>query len=233
MKISKISAAVLSVGMLLGVAAHAADAPFTTTGSFAITSDYLYRGVSQSSNTAAVQGSFTLSHESGLYASVWGSSIAFSNGLELDPSIGFAGKAGEVGYDVGVLRYGYPGNTDTLPFTEVYGSVSYMGGKFGLAYSDNFFAETGKSLYSYLEYSKEVGGFGVMAHVGYNKFDEAALDPVDGYIDYKLGVSKSVGGVGFELAYIGSDLDDAECAGFGGDPTLCEGRVVVTASKSF
>ncbi len=233
MKLTKLSAAVLAAGMMMGAAAQAEEAsgPFTTAGSVAFTSDYLYRGVSQTSNTAAVQGSLSLSHESGFYAVLWGSSIAFANGLELDPSIGFAGSAGDLGYDVGVLQYGYPGASDTLPFTEVYGSLSYKGGKLGLAYSDDFFGETGESIYTYLSYSTEVSGIGLMAHVGLNTFKD--IDDADGYIDYKLAASKELSGLTFELAYMGSDLDDDECTSFGGEASICDGRAVLTVSKSF
>lgn len=234
MKLTKLSAAVLTAGMMLGTAAHAEEAagPFTTAGSLAITSDYLYRGVSQSSNTAALQGSMTLSHSSGFYATVWGSSIAFSQGLELDPAIGYTGSAGDVTYDVGVLRYGYPGDSDINPFTEIYGSVSMSGAKLGLAYSDEFFGETGESIYAYLSYGKEVAGLNLSASVGVNMFDEIAV--ADGYVDYKVAVSKAVSGITFEAAYIGSDLSDADCLAFSAtDTTVCEGRAVVTASKSF
>ncbi|MDQ8038552.1 MAG: TorF family putative porin [Pedobacter sp.] len=236
MKLTKLSSALLAGGLLMmGVAAQAeeAAAPFTVAGSVALTSDYFYRGVSQTSSTSAIQGSFTLNHSSGLYASVWSSSIGFAQGQELDPSIGFAGKAGELGYDIGVLEYGYPGER-TLGFREVYGSLSYMGGKFGLAYSDDFFGGTGASIYTYLDYGTTVGPVGLVAHVGLNKFDEDAMSNYDGYVDYKVGVNYALSGVTFELAYIGSDLDDTDCAAFSAtDDKVCKGKAVVTASKAF
>ena len=86
MKLTKISAAVLSASMLfVAASANAADEAFTTAGSVAMTTDYLYRGISQTSGAPALQGSLSVSHESGLYATVWGSSISFASGLELDP----------------------------------------------------------------------------------------------------------------------------------------------------
>jgi uncharacterized protein (TIGR02001 family) len=240
MKLTKISAAVLSASMLfVATSASAADEAFTTAGSVAMTSDYLYRGISQTSGAPALQGSLTVSHESGLYATVWGSSIAFSSGLELDPSIGFAGKSGDISYDVGVLYYGYPNSTDDevtngsgkYDFVEFYGSVSYGGGKLGLAYADDFFGETGNSIYVYGAYAKEVSGFGLSAQVGLSLLDDEFYGPAlslgeDSYIDYKVGVSKAVQGVTLELAYMGSDLDDAIVPDG-------EGTFVLTASKSF
>src|SRR3546814_11641049 len=47
----------------------------TITGSAAVVSDYRFRGVSQTGEEAAIQGSIGISHERGLYAGVWGSSV--------------------------------------------------------------------------------------------------------------------------------------------------------------
>ncbi len=60
----------------------------------------------------------------------------------------------DVGYDIGVLYYGYPKDNTTgttLDYTEVYGSLSWKGAKVGLNYSDDYFAESGKFYYSYVE----------------------------------------------------------------------------------
>ncbi len=243
MKLTKISAAVLSAGMLfVAASANAADEAVTTAGGVAFTSDYLFRGISQSSNNAAVQGTLTVNHESGLYFTAWGSSIANgSGGLELDTLIGFAGKSGEVGYDVGVMRYNYPGMNEgnygfEPDYNEVYGSVSFNGAKFGLNYSPDYFAESDAFVYVYGAYSTELSGVGLSASVGLNMFDDNAMmaqalgytGTDDSYIDYKVAASKSFKGVGIELAYIGSDIDEDDLGG-----NLSTGRAVLTASKSF
>jgi uncharacterized protein (TIGR02001 family) len=228
MKLSKLSSALLAGGLLFSAAsAQAADeaaGAFTTTGSVLMTTDYFYRGITQS-DSAALQGNLMVSHESGLYLNVWGSSVSAlvpASGLELDPSIGFAGKAGDVSYDVGVLYYGYPNSSATeaaVPagqsdFAEVYGSVAFSGAKFGLAYAPDFFGETGKSLYLNASYGMEVGGgFAVSAYVGYSLLDDEyygdnMLLGTDKYLDYKVAVTKGVLGLTTELAVIGTDLDD-------------------------
>src|ERR1700761_3386072 len=48
---------------------------FTINGSATLVSDYRFRGVSQTDKRFAVQGGFSVSHASGFYVSVWGSSI--------------------------------------------------------------------------------------------------------------------------------------------------------------
>jgi len=65
-----------------------APAPITITGSATVVSDYRFRGFSQSNEEAAIQGGFTVTHESGLYVGTWGSSIGFNNGTRA----GFAGR---------------------------------------------------------------------------------------------------------------------------------------------
>jgi uncharacterized protein (TIGR02001 family) len=252
MKMSKLTTAILAGSLLMAGAASAEEAkgPVTVTGSVAFTTDYLFRGISQSSNNAAVQGSMTFAHDSGLYFTAWGSSIASgAGGLELDTLLGYAGKAGDVGYDVGVMRYNYPGlNDNTLGVTdaagnpvdadynEVYASVSFSGAKLGVNYSPDYFAESDAFLYVYGSYATEVAGVGLAASVGLNSFDDTAAmaqalgytGSDDSYIDYKLAVSKSLAGVALELAYMGSDIDDTDLAnGIG------EGRAVLTASKAF
>jgi uncharacterized protein (TIGR02001 family) len=224
--------------MAVGVMAHA---EITTSGTVAFTTDYKFRGITQTSNNAAVQGSVTASHDSGVYASAWGSSVSgLTGGSEMDFMLGFAGASGDVAYDVGVMRYAYPGanrgnNSGALPdYNEVYASVSTAGAKVGVAYSDDYFGETGKYSYLYASYGTELAGFGVSASVGYNKLYDSgksfsvANTTEDKYIDYKAAVSKSVGGIGFEVAYIGTDLKEIDQPGLNVD-----GSVVVTASKSF
>jgi len=245
MKLSKLSHAVVAASLL--VAGAAAHAEITTTGSVAFTTDYKFRGITQTSNNAAVQGGLTFTHDSGVYLSGWGSSIDGSaGGAEMDILLGYTGTAGDFTYDVGVMRYGYPGaNRNTTgaanpDYNEVYASVSAYGAKLGVAYSDDYYAETGKFSYVYGSYGTEVAGVGLSASVGYNKlydtgatFSAAKTD--DNYIDYKIAASKDLSfldsglkGVVVEVAYIGTDLKDADLPGLNVD-----GSVVATVSKAF
>ena len=116
--------------------------PVTINGTVAVTSDYRFRGISQSDKNAAIQGSITLTHESGFYASVWGSSVSgyvtaatgpagcCTASVELDLIAGFK-KTFESGttVDVGVLYYVYPkskavGDLTSSDFVEPYLVIS-------------------------------------------------------------------------------------------------------------
>lgn len=49
--------------------------PFTITGGAALVTDYRSRGISRTDENTALEGTLTVSHESGFHATVCGSSI--------------------------------------------------------------------------------------------------------------------------------------------------------------
>jgi uncharacterized protein (TIGR02001 family) len=127
-------------------ASHQADdeGGFTLSGSATLTSDYRFRGVSQSDEGMAIQGGFTLSHDSGFYAGTWGSNLAgwgtFGGAnMELDLFAGYKLPVGEGTLDTGLVWYMYPSGADTTDFVELYaklsGSVGPIGLTAGVAYA--------------------------------------------------------------------------------------------------
>lgn len=117
---------------------------FTLSGSAALVSDYRFRGVSQSDEGMAVQGGFTLSHDSGFYAGAWGSNLAgwgtFGGAnMELDLFAGYKLPVGEGTLDAGLIWYMYPSGADTTDFAELYaklsGSVGPVSLTAGVAYA--------------------------------------------------------------------------------------------------
>lgn len=80
----------------------------------AITSDYVFRGLSQTDEDPAVQASFEYKHPVGFYAGVWGSSVdeSISEGnVELDLYAGFKREVAEnLTFDLSVIYYWYPGD---------------------------------------------------------------------------------------------------------------------------
>lgn len=98
--------------------------PFSIDLSLAVVSDYRFRGISLSNKDPAFQPSITLTHKSGLYASVWGSNIAANGGddIEVDLVGGYSGQSGPVSYGVNATYYVYPGASD-LNYVEFIGNV--------------------------------------------------------------------------------------------------------------
>lgn len=116
----------------------------TISGAATLTSDYRFRGVSQSDEGMAVQGGITVSHESGFYVGTWGSNLAgwgtFGGAnMELDLIAGYKFGIGEGTLDTGLVWYMYPSGADTTDFAELYaklsGSVGGLGLTAGVAYA--------------------------------------------------------------------------------------------------
>ncbi len=100
-------------------------------GSAAITTDYRFRGLTQTQNDPAVQAGLLWRMTQ---ACIWVfgvSNVDFREGspsLELDPSIGFATTlesfASKPVLDVGMVYYNYP-SADDLNWLEFYGKLTF------------------------------------------------------------------------------------------------------------
>ena len=132
--------------VVMAQAAAAPASPHTFTGNVGFATDYLYRGISQTSGEPALQGGFDYAHSSGLYAGTWASNVSWiqdglnvpgalqttNAGLEIDVYGGYKGTVtGDLGFDVGVLTYNYPGKNKTpggilkQDTQEIYGALSW------------------------------------------------------------------------------------------------------------
>ena len=123
----------------------------TINGTATLVSDYRFRGISQTDKNFAVQGSLTVTHASGFYASVWGSStdgyVTAASDLyaggggttcctahqEIDLIGGFKKTYKGVTFDIGALYYFYPktkakGDLTSSDFIEPYADVAYTYG---------------------------------------------------------------------------------------------------------
>jgi uncharacterized protein (TIGR02001 family) len=221
------------------LAATSTAAMAEISGNVALSSDYVWRGISQTDNQMAISGGFDYAHDSGLYIGTWASNVNsdfFDNEtdpqIELDIYAGYAGEFGAIGYDLGFTEYIYPGSSD-INTLELYAGGSYgftdtVSGAAKYYYSDDFF-DTGDSAWR-IEAGVDVGlpqDFSLSALVGKNdgEFFDGGFD----YVDYSIGVSKPFVGLDFGLTYTDTDLDDSDCQPY---DNICDGRVVFSVSKS-
>jgi len=220
------------------VTATAAESPHKFTGNVAYTSDYAFRGISQTLEKPAIQGGFDYGHSSGIYAGTWASSVDFGDSTqsEWDWYGGFASTlpGSKIGYDVGVLSYNYTGGSDDYDFIEVYGKLNYDFGQFalkgGVNYSNDYFNASGSATYIFAGVDVPLGkDFSLSAAAGHQSIDKEDRFGAPSYTDYKVAVNYSLAGFGLSLAYIDTDLDKKDC--FGGTD-LCDSRVVLTVSRS-
>jgi uncharacterized protein (TIGR02001 family) len=122
------AALVAALAGLLGIGS--AQAQVQVSGSAALTSDYVWRGSSQSDGDPAVQAGAKVSIPAGWYASVWGSNVSFKpdNGArsEFDLVAGWSGAlAPDWSLDANLTRYVYPGTGRALDWTELNTTVTW------------------------------------------------------------------------------------------------------------
>lgn len=185
------------------------------TANAAVSSNYLWRGVTQTSDNAQVSGGIDYNHESGFYAGTWASNVDFGGdkpGYELDFYAGFAGEMGEFGYDVGYVYYAYPDAVDSIDFGELYGALSWNWLEGKVSYMSN--AQSSASSEEDLLYVELNATFEILKeteltlHIGNSMGDTVTewFGEDDSYIDY--GVSIAKGGFTFGVAQTDLDADD-------------------------
>jgi uncharacterized protein (TIGR02001 family) len=228
-------------GALLGALPLAqAEGPHEFSANVAVTTDYIFRGISQTSEDPALSGGFDYGHESGFYAGFWASSIEFNAAgnaddasVEMDVYAGYAGEAGAISYDIAGLYYAYPtqdedaGAGDFDYFEAILGlgySVTDMVGVgFTYAYSPDFFGEIGDGHYFGANVDLALPqGFGASVVVGRQNFSDVTGD----YTHWSAGISKEIGMFGFDLTYHDTNAEDI----YG---SIAGSRVVFTVSSGW
>ena len=218
MKSQLLTTLILAACAAPGIALAEEASPFSA--NVGIASDYIFRGISQTSANPALQGGIDFTHSSGLYAGIWGSNVSWitdfgatgSASLELDTYFGFRNTLdNDFSYDVGFIRYNYPGSYTPVAGTakadtdEVYAAIGYRWISAKYSYGlGRFLTVPGASGTDYIEVNANVplGDSGVTfgAHIGKQTYEGAAADALalagfnPTYSDYKLSVSKTLGG---------------------------------------
>tara|TARA_B100000927_G_scaffold288759_1_gene283970 strand:+ start:185 stop:784 length:600 start_codon:yes stop_codon:yes gene_type:complete len=162
---------------------------------FSFSSNYFWRGMTQTMDAPGYSGGFDYSSESGFYAGTWGSNVAFGGaGLELDTYLGYAGEMkGGFGYDIGYINYAYPEITPSADFSETYIGLSYSGLGFTYFVGDefgdyfNFSYGFGNFLVSFGDYEDTGSSF----LVGY----DLAFSGYDVSINYSSFAAKDASGL--------------------------------------
>ena len=200
------------------VAQAADETPGDTPATFnaALTTEYSYRGISQSRLKAAAQAGADKAFSNGFYIGAWASTIRWVKDAgggataELDVYGGYKGQIDkDAGYDVGLLQYVYPG-ASTPQFdavyknpntTELYGALTYgpVTGKVSYALTNlfgnyDFAAGKGSKGSAYFDLSAAFDisdGIMLAPHVGYQKVVNIANAS---YTDYAVSIYKDFNG---------------------------------------
>ena len=172
----------------------------------AIANDYVWRGMTQTSEEPAISGGFDIAGESGLYFGTWASNVEFGDGaaLELDWYAGYANELENgLSYDIGYLAFTYPGE-DSLDFEEIYLGLGYS--YFGLTYSSGQDSAPDNT-----EFSIALGETGL--GVTYGDYDEYGEYTI---ISYDLPMS--IAGLGVSLSW--SDFSAEASSGLADEDTF-------------
>jgi uncharacterized protein (TIGR02001 family) len=222
----------LLASALVAVPAAASAFEYEVTRNVGISSDYVWRGVSQSSGDPSLFGGVDLS--SGMfYAGVWAGQVDFGTdaNAEVDFYAGVKPSLGPVTLDLGVLYYAYPQETD-LNLVEIKAAAGVdLGGGFSLTGSTFYSPEVGdggpSSFYAELAAGYDIpvdaGPFDLSLAASIGNYDYE--DTLDSYVNYRLAVSGATES-GWTLvgAYTDTDLDNVDTA---------DGRFSVSLTKGF
>lgn len=207
---------------LLGATPATAQVPlgggFSLSGSATVLTDYRYRGISQSDEAPALQGTLDLSHISGFYVG------AFATSLADDPRYGraevdiYAGFTREVmsatNLDVGIAYQIYPGNDSSLgrsDYFEPYASLSHtlgpatLTGSVAYAFDQGEATDGGDNLYLAGDLVVGIPGspLSLTGHVGYS---DGSLAPTGNYLDWRVGAEIRTGAATLGFHYVDTDL---------------------------
>lgn len=218
MKKLLIASAISAAAMLASTSSFA-----QLTGSATVTNNYLWRGLTQSMNAAAIQGGIKYTGASGAYVGTWASNVEYDPGdaysYENDLYFGFAGSFAEgMGYDLGYLYYNYDENAG-FDFGEVYGTLTFGNlalkaffltnaepSEVALGRPDWDFAAF-ETYYLSGDYSIPLASGAVVGlHAGYHEgdFAEAFNGVTAGYLEYNASIAKD----GFMAMISRTDLGD-------------------------
>lgn len=238
----------LAASTALALAGTASAGEFSST--ITATSDYDFRGVSQSAKDPALQASLDYAFDNGFYIGAWASNIdfePFDGDIEANLYAGYGAEIREnLSWSVGAVYYLYPGSDavtvdlgdgpERLPALGEYWEA-YVGLDVGPVslkqwYADDLYESGSSGLYTEANATFPIGesGFSILAHVGYS-WGDAWDDDLGGELfDYSIGVGYDFSHFSLALKYTGTDASGDQK--ITGDVGNNEGRIVFSVSTT-
>ncbi len=220
MKIIKLS---LAAALAVTLAYAEEKSEIGVSANVALTSNYVWRGMTQSNDNAAIQGGFDVDYK-GVYAGVWGSNVSFPGNtdasIELDAYAGYSNEISGLGYDIGYIQYAYPNDSKASNFGEAYLGLSYDFEVVAISAQYNLGVQTDE-LNPENEYNA-----GVSIPLPMDISIDATIGNYENIgLHYNAGITKSFGKFDLSLAYTAMDYE--------ANGTDTEDNVVATVSASF
>ena len=166
-----------------------------------------------------------------MYVGNWNSSVNWltGNSIEMDVYGGYKGEYSGVGYDVGLLKYAYPGAASANT-TEAYLGLNYgvFSAKYSTTVSDKYFGAASKVGYFSVSYAQEISkGLTLKAAVGHTNYKDNVAAAVPDFSDYSVGASYDLGD-GYSVT--GAVVGATKKADFTGD--VNKNRFILTFTKA-
>ena len=162
-----------------------ASAQAQVTANVGLTSDYRFRGISQTQNGLAVQGGVDYAHSSGFYVGNWNSSVSSQlinagSGIESDIYLGYKKEVLKgLTVDVGSMNYLY--SKASNPFGPSYNTNEiYLGASYGPAS-----VKMSRALSNYFGSENSKGTMYYQADVNYPLYKDITLNAHVGVTDVK------------------------------------------------
>ena len=175
------------------------------TGTFDITSNYMFRGLSNSNNLPAFQGGLTYTFSStGVYFNIWGSNVNFSDTqgntatVEIDTIVGITNPLGEhFSYDISLDRYNYPKSSSS--YSELIANAKWYFLKAQVSFSSNVYGVHHNGTYYNLGFTYDVPppwllqieNINVSGGIGHYSMQRSG--GLSSYNDYNLNLNKTLG----------------------------------------
>lgn len=209
------------------------------TGSLAFTTDYRFRGISQTFRDPAIQGGLEFTTPGRFYVGTWASIVdkltyANSRGFEWDIYGGYrAPLGGAWTLDVGAIQYLYP-SVSRYGTLEAYAGVSYdwLSFKYYYALSNRFFGTENARGSQYFDLTAAYPlreDLTLIGHIGNQLVSGNSGD----YIDYRVGLTKQWRGFDWSASIYGTDVDAATTNIAGRTVQLGARGLVLAISKTF
>ncbi len=228
-----------------------------------ITSDYVFRGFSQTAERPTGQGGLDLTYGI-FYTGFWASGLDFGmdNGrhiarAEVDLYAGFKPVWNKITFDVGAIYYAYPGAKDKAAV--ITGELDYAELKFGMSrdvwkdgtlastyfWSPDYTNSTGRVFTSETSFTQVLPAHGfitpsVSALWGYQKgyddrYQSLVTNGKKDYMYWNAGVTLTADKLSFDLRYWDTNVkNDGLVTDFCKGATFqCDGRVVATVKFTY
>ncbi len=207
-----------------------------------LTSDYIYRGISNSARNPAVQGGLDYYNDFGIYTGVWASTVDYElvsdePSYEFDVYGGMTGELASIGWDVGFLYFTYPNASSSyqLDAHEFHIGLSRDVNDVSITTAYHYSPEySGAGNSHYIEANIDIllpDEFNLSLHAGHQSFENNYWYDLPDYTDWKIVIGREISGILVELSWTDTNIKDNNACFSGTD--WCGSQFTLDVHRDF